>query len=141
MSSSHKTGGSVNNSSNANSTTQKRKQSFPNDGAARKRARIQEARTVRTQTSDKAFSNGDLNVDKFVKAREYEIKALEDGLKRSKQVLSQRAFQDVPKDLRRRTASHNVKRVPKRLRPRAVREVIFGLVILEGLDIDYGIDG
>ena len=41
----------------------------------------------------------------------------------SKNVLSTRAFQQVPKDLRRRTASHNVKRVPKRLRARAAKEV------------------
>ena len=41
----------------------------------------------------------------------------------SKKALSSRAFQQVPKDLRRRTASHNVKRVPKRLRARAAKEV------------------
>lgn len=83
------------------------------------------ARTISSQTSDRAFSNGDLNVDQFVKAREYEIKALEDGLKRAKGTLSKRAFQDVPKELRRRSAGHNVKRVPKRLRARAGREVSF----------------
>ena len=41
----------------------------------------------------------------------------------SKKALNTRAFQQVPRDLRRRTASHNVKRVPKRLRARAAREV------------------
>ena len=41
----------------------------------------------------------------------------------SKKALSSRAFQQVPKDMRRRTASHNVKRVPKRLRARAAKEV------------------
>ena len=41
----------------------------------------------------------------------------------SKKALSSRAFQQVPRDLRRRTASHNVKRVPKRLRARAAKEV------------------
>ncbi len=62
-------------------------------------------------------------MDKFVKAREFEITALEDGMKRAKKALSTRAFQELPKDLRRRTASHNVKRVPKRLRSRAAKEV------------------
>jgi hypothetical protein len=88
-----------------------------------KRNKIHDARAIRTQTADAAFSNGELNVDKFVKAREFEIKALEDGIKRSRHGLSTRAHQDVPRELRRRTASHNVKRVPKRLRERAKKEV------------------
>ncbi|KAJ9623043.1 Ribonucleases P/MRP protein subunit pop1 [Taxawa tesnikishii (nom. ined.)] len=99
----------------------------PSDRSAfyNKRQRIQrDARTLATQTASRAFSNGELNVDKFVKAREYEIRALEDGLMRSKLALTQRAFQQVPRELRRRTASHNVKKVPKRLRKRAGREMI-----------------
>jgi ribonuclease P/MRP protein subunit POP1 len=38
--------------------------------------------------------------------------------------LAQRAFQDVPRSLRRRSASHNVKRVPRPLRAKATREMI-----------------
>jgi ribonuclease P/MRP protein subunit POP1 len=110
-------------SSGDTQSQKKRKQKSSNNSHPHKRNKIHDARTVSAQTSDKAFSNGDLNVDKFVKAREFEIKALEDGLKRSRQVLSRRAFQDVPKDMRRRTASHNVKKVPKRLRQRAAVEV------------------
>lgn len=87
-----------------------------------------EARDLATQTTSKAFKNGELDVDKFVKSREFEIRALEEGMARSKKSLTQRAFQQVPKDLRRRTASHNVKRVPKRMQPRAKREV--GLVVM-----------
>lgn len=86
-------------------------------------AKQRDARTLSTQTSSKAFRNGQLDVDNFVKSREYEIRAMEEGMSRSKQVATKRAFQQVPKDLRRRTASHNVKRVPKRLQPRAKREV------------------
>ena len=41
----------------------------------------------------------------------------------SKNALTTRAFQQLPKEMRRRTASHNVKRVPKRLRARAVKEM------------------
>ena len=89
-----------------------------------KRVKINEARTILTQTSDKALNqNGDLDVSAFVKAREFEIKAMGASMSNSKNVLSTRAFQQVPKDLRRRTASHNVKRVPKRLRARAAKEV------------------
>lgn len=92
---------------------------------ARKRGRVNvhDARAIAAQTTGKAFGNGEIDVDKFVKAREFEIKALEQGIRNAKNILTERAFQSVPRDLRRRTASHNVKRVPKRLRRRAQREV------------------
>ncbi|KAF2669038.1 POPLD-domain-containing protein [Microthyrium microscopicum] len=81
-------------------------------------------RNLPVQSSDEAFSNGQLDVAKFVKAREFEIRALEDGIKQAAKGLASRAFQEVPRELRRRTASHNVKRVPKRLQARAKREMI-----------------
>lgn len=40
----------------------------------------------------------------------------------AKKGLARRAFQDVPRDLRRRTGSHNPQRVPKRLRMQARNE-------------------
>ncbi|KAI7508201.1 hypothetical protein KC347_g6319 [Hortaea werneckii] len=89
--------------------------------------RIRDARTLATQPvlgRNGAFNNGELDLDKFVKAREYEIRSLEDGMRRSGKAMNQRAFQLVPKELRRRTASHNVKRVPKRLRERGKREML-----------------
>ncbi|KAK3713791.1 Ribonucleases P/MRP protein subunit pop1 [Vermiconidia calcicola] len=84
------------------------------------RARQRDARTLSTQTAP----SGSLDVDKFVAAREFEIHALEQGMQRSKKALNRRAFQQVPKELRRRTASHDVRRVPKRLRGRAGREMV-----------------
>lgn len=101
----------------------------PQTSRSRKRFKLQDARMIAAQTNTQAFDNGEIDVDKFVKARAYEITALEAGIRSSKKALSARAFQNVPRDLRRRTASHNVKRVPKRLRSRAAREVsklIFG---------------
>ncbi|KIW09177.1 uncharacterized protein PV09_00108 [Verruconis gallopava] len=95
-----------------------------NQGRNHKRTKLWDARSIRSQTSDAAFSNGELNVDKFIKAREFEIKALENGIKKAKHGLSTRAHQELPKELRRRTASHNVKRLPKRLRERAKKEMI-----------------
>ena len=65
----------------------------------------------------------ELNVAGFVKAREFEIKALESSMAKARKGLMSRAFQQVPRNMRRRTASHNVKKVPRRLRRRAVREV------------------
>ncbi|KAL8992235.1 MAG: hypothetical protein Q9169_007259 [Polycauliona sp. 2 TL-2023] len=108
---------------------QKRKQ--PQDSARAsnsnrnsKRVKMIEARTILTQTSDKALNrNGELDVSAFTKAREVEIKEMEKSMGASKRFLSSRAFQQVPNELRRRTASHNVKKVPKRLRNRAAREM------------------
>lgn len=89
-----------------------------------KRVKTSSARTILAQSSEKALNqNGDLDVASFVKAREYEIKALEASMTASKGTLTTRAFQQVPRDLRRRTASHNVKKVPRRLRTRAAKEV------------------
>ena len=89
-----------------------------------KRVKVFTARSVLSQTPDKALNqNGELDVSAFVKAREYEINSLEASMRSSKNALTSRAFQKVPRELRRRTASHNVKRVPKRLRARAVKEV------------------
>lgn len=114
----------------------KRKQpsSSQNEQSNRKKRyiRTHDARTIAAQTTTKAYGDGEIDVDKFVKARQFEIKALEEGMKKSKAVLTTRAFQNVPRDLRRRTASHNVKRVPKRLRARASKEVRLGCAELFG---------
>ena len=84
---------------------------------------LQDARSILTQTTDAALNNGELDLQSFLKSREFEIKALEDGMHKAKKSLTTRAFQQVPRDMRRRTASHNVKRVPKRLEVRAKREM------------------
>ena len=68
-------------------------------------------------------ATGAMNVAAFVSAREYEIKALEKSMQRDRKGLSQRAFQQVPRSMRRRGASHNTKKVPKRLQQRATREM------------------
>jgi ribonuclease P/MRP protein subunit POP1 len=106
----------------------KRKSAFPGarntSGAARKRAKTFDARTLAVQSAEAALSaSGELDVASYVDARGFEIRALEAGMQRSKTALTSRAFQKVPRSLRRRTASHNVKRVPRRLRARAKREV------------------
>lgn len=82
-----------------------------------------DARSIRAETSDSALKDGELNVQSFLKSREFEIEALQDGMQKAKAGRNGRAFQQVPRDLRRRTASHNVKRVPKRLQKKAAREM------------------
>jgi ribonuclease P/MRP protein subunit POP1 len=89
----------------------------------RKRQRFNDARQIAVQTTSNVLQNGELDIEKFVRAREFEIKALEESMAMSKKALSNRAFQGVPRNMRRRTASHNVKRAPKRLRGRVAKEV------------------
>ncbi|KAK4102227.1 hypothetical protein N658DRAFT_515450 [Parathielavia hyrcaniae] len=91
---------------------------------AAKRVKFQDARNIRTQPSDAALEDGKLDLQKFLNAREFEIKALENSMRKCKAANATRVFQQVPRAMRRRTASHNVKRVPKRLRERARREMI-----------------
>ncbi|KAF2454652.1 ribonucleases P/MRP protein subunit POP1-domain-containing protein [Lineolata rhizophorae] len=93
------------------------------DHGRRKWQKIHDLRKIAAQTTDKAFAGGEIDVDKFINAREFEIKALETGLINSKKALNTRAFQEVPRDMKRRTGSHNVKRLPKRLRSRATAEM------------------
>ena len=90
----------------------------------RKRQKIHDARAIPIQRPDAAVSaTGDLNISSFIKAREFEIGALEKSMQKARKSLSARAFQQVPRHMRRRTASHNAKKVPRRLRGRAEREV------------------
>lgn len=89
-----------------------------------KRVKVHDARALRTQPADAALNNGELDLQAFLSAREFEIKALTEGMRRSKAVNNRRAFQLVPRSLRRRTASHNIKKLPRRLRSRARREQV-----------------
>ncbi|KUI62128.1 Ribonucleases P/MRP protein subunit POP1 [Cytospora mali] len=103
------------------------KQAFNNKddrGGARafKRVKVKDARSIRSQPADAALKDGELDLQAFLSARQFEIKALEDGMRKSKALNNRRAFQLVPRGMRRRTASHNVKKLPKRLRARAKDE-------------------
>ncbi|RKF80656.1 Ribonucleases P/MRP protein subunit pop1 [Golovinomyces cichoracearum] len=82
-----------------------------------------DARTIVTQTAEAALKNGQLDVEAFLRSREFEIKALQNGMQKAKKNLSTKALQKVPRDMRRRTASHNVKRLPRRLQARAAKEM------------------
>lgn len=102
----------------------KRKDVAQPQGASRafKRVKVQDARSIRSQPTDAALKDGELDLQAFVNARQFEIGALQDGMRKSKALNNRRAFQLVPREMRRRTASHNVKKLPKRLRNRARRE-------------------
>ena len=101
----------------------KRKQTSDSAPQA-KRARFPQRpqHNIPTISTRNAYPNGEVNVKSFLKSHENEVKSLEGAMKAAKKGLMRRAFQDVPRDLRRRTASHNPNRVPKRLRRRARQE-------------------
>ena len=103
--------------------SKKRKQTSDRAPQA-KRARFPQKpqHTIPTIATRNAYPNGEVNVKNFLKSHENEIKSLEGAMKAAKKGLMRRAFQDVPRELRRRTASHNPNRVPKRLRRRARQE-------------------
>ncbi|KAJ2785009.1 Ribonucleases P/MRP protein subunit pop1 [Coemansia interrupta] len=83
----------------------------------------------KSTTTRKAPAAGDtleraraVGVEAFVEARAFEINALQRSLDDARGSGNARAFQTLARHLRRRAASHNIKRVPKRLRARAAEE-------------------
>ncbi|KAH3945445.1 hypothetical protein HBI24_055950 [Parastagonospora nodorum] len=103
--------------------SRKRKQAQdPSASAKRPRFPMRPQHHIPAQPTKNAYPDGEVNVKSFLKSHENEIKSLEHAMRAAKKGLSRRAFQDVPRELRRRTASHNPQRVPKRLRMRAKQE-------------------
>lgn len=94
-----------------------------NDNPAHRRAKVHLARNIPVEPAESALKDGELDLQAFVAAHEFEIRSLEQSMATSKAVGSSRAFQQVPRGLRRRTASHNPRRVPRRLRSRAKKEM------------------
>lgn len=88
-----------------------------------RKAKLYNSRKIRTDLRDPSYKEGKLSVPDFLSAREYEIKSFELSQLNSKYATSNRCFQSLPRTLRRRTASHNIKRIPKRLRAKALREM------------------
>ncbi|CCH41826.1 Ribonucleases P/MRP protein subunit [Wickerhamomyces ciferrii] len=94
------------------------------DSKTYRKLKKKQSRQIRTEINDPALNkDGVLNVNDFLKSRRYEINELEKAQLNSKFSSSSRTFQSLPRKLRRRTASHNVKRIPKRMRNRAIREM------------------
>ena len=59
----------------------------------------------------------------FTLARSNEINLLTKELEQAKYSSTRRVFQQLPRHMRRRAASYNIKRLPTRLRLRAIEEV------------------
>lgn len=89
-----------------------------------KKAKLYNSRVIKTENNDSSIINRErLSIPEFLDARSFEIKAFELAQLNSKYASATRVFQNLPRVMRRRTASHNVKRIPKRLRNRALREM------------------
>lgn len=96
------------------------------------------AQQILARNSDPAVVTGRLNVQDFVSARKAEIERLEASLGAAATQGKKRAFQTVPRRLRRRTASHNPERVPKRLRKRARMEASQDAAVAPRKKPDHG---
>ncbi|KIY71524.1 POP1-domain-containing protein [Cylindrobasidium torrendii FP15055 ss-10] len=101
-------------------------------GRDRKKQKLNAARTIAVQqepTAGPSTANsmarlpGVLNAEKFVEARQYEVKAMANAIKSAHNGATHRVWQTLPRHLRRRAASHDVRRVPARLRAKAVAEM------------------
>lgn len=92
-------------------------------GVQRKRQKIRSARSIASESASNSVKTGNVPIQEFLASRKFEIKALSDSIQKSREAGVQRAFQSLPRYLRRRAASHNVKRVPRRLRARAQSEL------------------
>ncbi|GAP91327.1 putative POPLD domain-containing protein [Rosellinia necatrix] len=91
---------------------------------AAKRTKVYESRSIAVQSPHAALQDGELNVQSFVNSMAFEINALDESMRRSRTSGASRAFQRVPFTMRRRTAAHNYKRIPKRLHKRAKHEMV-----------------
>ncbi|KAL8413293.1 hypothetical protein RB594_004782 [Gaeumannomyces avenae] len=87
------------------------------------KARVDRSIAVQASAADALTPDGEVNLPHFLEALHHSIGGLEAAMRRSRASGTSRAFQQVPRDLRRRTASHNPKRVPARLRVRAKAEM------------------
>ena len=91
------------------------------NSAQRKRQKLSEMRSVDKQVVN--FDNAEIRIQDFVNARQAEIKALEKVITNSVSMVGQRVFQTLPKHLRRRASSHNIKRLPFGLRKYAQNQL------------------
>lgn len=66
-----------------------------------------------------------VDIKDFTKSRMNEINIITKELDQAKYSSTRRVFQQLPRHMRRRAASYNIKRLPTRLRLRALEEVRF----------------
>ncbi|KAI9353249.1 ribonucleases P/MRP protein subunit POP1-domain-containing protein [Zopfochytrium polystomum] len=71
----------------------------------------------------KGEENKTVHIEAFIQSRAFEIRALEKAVSNATEFTgSARVFQTLPRHMRRRAASYNVKRIPRKERQRAIDE-------------------
>ncbi|ORX59994.1 POP1-domain-containing protein [Piromyces finnis] len=84
-----------------------------------------DSQLIATDLNNSLISEAPRNVDivQFAEARSFELNAIESALKNATENTgNQRVFQSLPRHLRRRAASHNIKRIPLEFRKKAYWE-------------------
>ncbi|KAI8342334.1 ribonucleases P/MRP protein subunit POP1-domain-containing protein [Chlamydoabsidia padenii] len=80
--------------------------------------------TVESGSKDRVARLGNpLTKMQHAKARLDQVNTLQTSIKNASYAVNVLAFQSVPRDLRRRTASHDARRLPQKLRQRAAKEI------------------
>ncbi|KAK7681603.1 hypothetical protein QCA50_015336 [Cerrena zonata] len=105
-------------------------------GKDKKKQKLASARTIPVQTPSAVAGPsktvrfdgakplpGSLDVERFAEARAFEINAMHTAMSSARDNATHRAWQQLPRHLRRRAASHDVRRVPVRLREKARAEM------------------
>ncbi|KAG1501966.1 hypothetical protein G6F54_002681 [Rhizopus delemar] len=98
-------------------------------GKQKRREKNRQIREIRSHNkTDNILSqdipniSGPIDASKFAMARISEINSMQSAIKKASYALNELAFQSLPRGLRRRTASHNLNRLPARLRAKAAKE-------------------
>ncbi|KAF7299081.1 hypothetical protein MIND_00856400 [Mycena indigotica] len=112
-----------------------KRQAEEQSGRDRKRQKLKDARTIPVQPNATAGPStaptivqgkrlpATLDTEKFADARQFEIKAMHTSMKSANDSATHRTWQTLPRALRRRAASHNIRRMPIRLRDKARQEM------------------
>ncbi|KAF7291584.1 hypothetical protein HMN09_01249500 [Mycena chlorophos] len=107
-----------------------KRQADEQSGRDRKKQKLKDARTIPVQLAGPSAVPvvgkrlpGALDVEKFAEARAYEINSMHTAMKSASASATHRIWQTLPRHLRRRAASHDVRRMPLRLRDKARQEM------------------
>ncbi|KAI9495878.1 NUC188 domain-containing protein [Zychaea mexicana] len=99
-------------------------------GRQKRRAKNSNARKIgtpkefiNTLAKDAPRVAGAIRADEFTAARLQEINAMQTAIRNAGNALNTLTFQALPRDMRRRAASHKLTRLPAHLRARAAREM------------------
>ncbi|CAE6477869.1 unnamed protein product [Rhizoctonia solani] len=103
--------------------------SHPTPSALARKQKADAARNIQVAAPPSLPSNSidglpaALDIERFAQARSFEIGAMQSAIKTATAAASHRVWQTLPRHLRRRAASHDVRRVPVRLREKAKLEI------------------